>query len=211
MKKISVLSLMFIGIGCAQPQNQGGTAVELDRYTNRKFLYSVGFPKGLLIPHGETPNGDGQTFESKDKKFRLVVWGEPQPDNVTAKTECERSIKVEQAKHPFKATYKAAKDDWCVFSGLIGDTIIYQKMFVDGAKSKTIRLEYPVAERIPFDSVVRRVVSSFESYRRVSAKVANVDLANGELSFEPDVEECCPFLQYASSIFETESDSPQFR
>jgi hypothetical protein len=57
------------------------------------------------------------------------------------------------------------KATWCVYSGLAGHTIVYQKaIFVDGV-FKTIRIEYPDSNKAAYDPLVKRLVASFHSIK----------------------------------------------
>ena len=44
-------------------------------YTNIRYQYALCYPEDLLIPQGESPNNDGQTFLAEDGA-QLVVFGQ---------------------------------------------------------------------------------------------------------------------------------------
>jgi hypothetical protein len=68
MKKLSILFfiLLFSTVVFGQ--------TNYDTYGNARFGYSISYPSNL-IPQGESENGDGQAFETKDKSAKLTVWG----------------------------------------------------------------------------------------------------------------------------------------
>ncbi len=44
-------------------------------YHNLRFGYSIAYPKTILYPQGESDNGDGQKFLSKEADASLIVYG----------------------------------------------------------------------------------------------------------------------------------------
>ena len=133
MKRYFWFSLIFAGIGFAQAQTnptESAQSLEMDRFFNSKFIYAVKYPKKLLLSQGETQSGEGQTFESKDKKLKLLVWAERKSGPTKLAADCEQKIKSEQAQHPFTPTYKVVKDGWYAFSLLsktVGNSLFWTR------------------------------------------------------------------------------------
>ncbi len=144
------------------PSRQAGSQIPtMGSYHNSKYAYSVEFPRPLLIPQGESDAGDGQRFASKDGSFKMSVWGQFNVLDKTLAKECDERIESDRKDNSLAVTYKALKGTVCAYSGLAGSTIIYQKtVFLDDT-FKTVRLEYPKANKEAFDSIVNRIVSSF--------------------------------------------------
>ena len=137
----------------------------LESYANARFAFAVEYPKGVLFPQGESTNGDGQRFESKDKKFTLAVWGGFNVFDRTVAEECDWHIGIKRKAAPLTVTYKASKGNWYVFSGVTGGVIVYQKGILQDGAFKTLLLEYPQSDKDALDPVVKRIIGSFVSIK----------------------------------------------
>ncbi|HMD71464.1 MAG TPA: hypothetical protein VKF41_08975 [Bryobacteraceae bacterium] len=136
-----------------------------DSYTNGRFGFAVQYPKRLLLAQGESFNGDGQRFESKDKKFKLAVWGGYNVFDRTVAEECDWHIEIKRKAAPLTVTYKVSKGNWYVFSGVTAGLIVYQKGILQDGAFKTLYLEYPQSDKDALDPVVKRIIGSFSSIR----------------------------------------------
>jgi hypothetical protein len=167
MRVLGTIGIIMAALASAQTHPDTAAKVQpsdMESYSNGRFGYTVNYPKSL-VAKGESDNGDGQRFESKDKKFTMAVWGEYNALENSVSAECEQRIKGEQEDHPFTPSYKVTKSTWYAFSGIVGSTIIYQKAILQDDSFKTLRLEYPVAEKEALDPVVKRIVASFQSFK----------------------------------------------
>jgi hypothetical protein len=54
-------------------------------YNNEKFDFSISYPANFLIPQGESPNGDGQRFISKDGSVVMEVNATPETSDDSLK------------------------------------------------------------------------------------------------------------------------------
>src|SRR5437588_5064694 len=52
-------------------------------YTNARFGYSISYPASVLVPQGESDNGDGQIFRSRDGHAEMRVFGRYNVQNET--------------------------------------------------------------------------------------------------------------------------------
>ena len=135
---------------------------EYRTYHNARFDYSVSYPADLLIPQGESVNGDGQRFLSKDGRTELAVYGSynslDQTLNDVLTQESERS-----PDHPNRVvTYKVLRGDWFVVSGIEDRRIFYQKTMLRGSTFKTFRIEYDESQKQTFDSIAAFIARSFK-------------------------------------------------
>jgi hypothetical protein len=141
---------------------QARTQHEYRTYHNSRFDYSISYPADLLIPQGESVNGDGQRFLSKDRRTELLVYGSHnslnQMLNEVFTQESERS-----SDHPNRVvTYKVLRGDWFVVSGTENGRIFYQKTMLRESIFKTFRIEYDESQKQTFDSVTAFIARSFK-------------------------------------------------
>ena len=131
-------------------------------YHNARFDYSISYPADLLIPQGESVNGDGQRFLSKDGRTELLVYGAynslDQTLNEVLTQESERS-----PDHPNRVvTYKVLRGGWFVVSGTENGRIFYQKTTLRDSTFKTFRIEYNESQKQTFDSITAFIARSFK-------------------------------------------------
>src|SRR5213080_1144280 len=89
MRKLNLLlcsSLFLIplnprqGAGLSQSQQRSNA---YRTYANARFDYSISYPASLLIPQGESANGDGQVFRARDGSAEMRVYGRNNVNNET--------------------------------------------------------------------------------------------------------------------------------
>ena len=123
-------------------------------YSNARYGFSIAYPVGILVPQGESDNGDGQKFVSKNGSATLLAFGSNRLD---------RSIQDEfqSAQQNRTVTYKVLKRDMFVVSGTENGKIFYQKTLLRGDAFKTFIIEYDEQERATFDPITARIARSF--------------------------------------------------
>jgi hypothetical protein len=123
-------------------------------YSNARYGFSIAYPSGLLVPQGESDNGDGQKFVSRNGSATLTAFGSHR---------LERSLQDEfqTAQENRTVTYKVLKGNMFVVSGTENGKIFYQKTLLRGDAFKTFIIEYDEQERGVFDSITTRVARSF--------------------------------------------------
>jgi hypothetical protein len=123
-------------------------------YSNARYGFSIAYPAGLLLPQGESTNGDGQKFTSKDGSATLLAFGSQRLD---------KSLRdeFESAQENRTVTYKVLKTDMFVVSGTENGKIFYQKTLLRDDVFKTFIIEYDSGARNTFDAVTTRVARSF--------------------------------------------------
>jgi hypothetical protein len=128
--------------------------VTYQTYSNARYGYQISYPVGLLIPQGESTNGDGQKFLSKNGSATLLAFGSNRLD---------RSLQdeFESAQENRTVTYKVLKRDMFVVSGVDNGKIFYQKTLLRGDVFKTFIIEYDEGERKVFDPITTRIARSF--------------------------------------------------
>jgi hypothetical protein len=123
-------------------------------YSNARYGFSIAYPVNVLVPQGESDNGDGQKFMSRDGSATLLAFGSNRLD---------RSLRDEfqSAQENRTVTYKVIKADMFVVSGHANGKIFYQKTLLRGDAFKTFIIEYDEQERGTFDAITTRIARSF--------------------------------------------------
>ena len=133
-------------------------------YYNARFAYSISYPAEILYPQGESDNGDGQKFMSKDSRVVMIVYG-----YYNALEQTLQEVYLEESRggtedSPNKVvTYKTIKDNWFVVSGYEDGRIFYQKTLLKDGIFKTFRIDYGETEKDTFDSITTIIARSFVS------------------------------------------------
>ena len=94
-------------------------------YTNARFQYTIRYSSDLLIPLGESDNGDGQRFLGRDGAT-LRVWG---GDNSRGQTPAQFEIDTvsRMTGNSGIATFRRRRSSWLVIYGATDDKIFYAK------------------------------------------------------------------------------------
>jgi hypothetical protein len=123
-------------------------------YSNARYGFSIAYPVGILNPQGESDNGDGQKFASRNGSATLLAFGSNRMD---------RSLQDEfqSAQENRNVTYRVLRRDMFVVSGLANGKIFYQKTLLRGDSFKTFIIEYDEGERATFDPITSRIARSF--------------------------------------------------
>jgi hypothetical protein len=161
-------------------------------YQNASYGYSITYPSGLLLPLGESDEGDVQTFVGGDA--RLLIWANPNPEVLGETLE---SLFNERMSDPNReVTYQVLRDDWFVISGYEAEKIFYEKTFVRGGVEYTFSITYAQEVRATFDAVVDTLENSFTvPTTRVfsDAPASEVLLFDGKIAYEVDNSACAAF------------------
>lgn len=154
----------FIGLCVAVAIAVGQTAFAIPQnnyktYTNARFKYSIVYPADLLIPQGESENGDGQVFKEKgSSSVEMRVYGGYNVLNQTLRSRYEELTR----KWSNGVTYKVLRKDWFVVSALVNGKIHYQKTILRGDTFKTFEIEYDAVRGSTYNDVTDRVAKSFK-------------------------------------------------
>lgn len=161
-------------------------------YQNARYGYSITYPSQLLLPLGESDNGDVQTFEGGDA--RLLIWANPNPEVLGETLE---SMFNERTNNPDReVTYKVLRDDWFVISGYEAGQIFYEKTFVRGGVEYTFSITYAQGVRGTFDAVVDSLEDSFTvpNIRTfLDTTPSEALLFDGKIAYEVDNSACAAF------------------
>ena len=137
----------------AIPQNDYKT------YTNVRFKYSISYPADLLVPQGESDNGDGQIFKEKgNSSVEMRVYGGYNVLHETLRSRYDDLIH----KWSNGVTYKVMRRDWFVVSAMVNGKIHYQKTILRGDTFKTFEIEYAAVRGSTYNDVTDRISKSFK-------------------------------------------------
>lgn len=129
-------------------------------YTNGRFGFSLVYPENLFVTKILSENGDGITLYNRDRSLELRAYGSWYGENIEQIYHEEQSWIEESGK---KVTYKVLRKSWFVLSGIdkSKQTIFYLKSYFREGKSLSFRLEYPIADKEKYDSLISTINDNF--------------------------------------------------
>jgi len=160
MKTLVCLMCLCVGVAVAARQTISATPQnDYATYANARFKYSISYPAGLLIPQGESENGDGQVFKEKGpSSVEMRVYG---GYNVSHETLRSRYAELTR-KWSNGITYKVLRRDWFVVSAMVNGKSHYQKTILRGDVFKTFEIEYDAVRGSTYNDVTDRIAKSFK-------------------------------------------------
>lgn len=145
-------------------------------YCNARFGCCIEYPQGFK-GEGESQNGDGQSFLSKDKKAEISVWGrlmleDIDADEKTGKVTMEKAF--QSSASDIKVVYKSVheKEKWFIYSGTDKEgNIVYRKevlkkiQYFTDTKPDTwvwyvIYYQYPAAMQAQYGAYCGKIAKS---------------------------------------------------
>ena len=135
-----------------------------NKYCNGRFGFCIEYPKSFE-GQGESANGDGQIFISKDKNSRITVYGTLCFDNNNLEYLYNSVIK------DIEVSYKIKRKNYYIISGKnVNGKIIYQKIVKkrldnymgDGATDVLLRfqIEYPESQKEKYSLYCKKIAKS---------------------------------------------------
>ena len=149
----------FIGFSFLILISGGFTDRAMQEYCNDRFSFCIQYPENFT-GEGESGNGDGQIFLSKDKEAEIRAYGEL----VLEEVKDNFSEEYASAARRIDVSYKVVKPDWFVISGLDKEgRIVYRKTVKkkirymgseteDTFVYQTLMITYPKAKQNLFGS-----------------------------------------------------------
>jgi hypothetical protein len=141
------------------PSNRSNAPDDFAEYVNSRFGFTIRYPSKLLMPQGESFNGDGQGFISQDKRDKLSAYGSHTLLGGTLKDDFEREL---QANPNRQITYKVLRNNWYVISGADGGLIFYKKTVQVRDGYATFNFSYPIEHRGTWDKVLVEIANEFK-------------------------------------------------
>lgn len=166
--------LLCVVAGCTADEDPGEVVAETEgisdeptelregfsQYHNERFDFRVGYPDTLLIPLGESRNGDGQQFISSDSSVVLTAFGRHFELNVPITSVFSDRIESRRSEVDL-VIYSARGDSSFIVIGTVDDRIYYEKSLVYNDTMARIEVTYPIRMQSDLDSVVTHVSDSF--------------------------------------------------
>lgn len=161
---LSIVVLLSLLLAAGMTIRFSGNAVAqagYRTYHNARFDYSISYPVNVLIPQGESVNGDGQRFSSKDGRAEMLVYGSNNSLDQSLRQVFEAEIS--RTEHPNRTvTYQVLRQDWFVVSGVENGRVFYRKTLLRSGVFKTFRIEYDESQKRTFDSITTAIARSFK-------------------------------------------------
>jgi hypothetical protein len=183
---LALLSCLSCGSkpSATKPENIS-RATEVGSYYSDTCHYHIEYPQGILV----TSSGDSAEFESRDKLFKGRVTCSTD-ESATPASQIQLRIKARPA--PFQVAFKTVKSDLYAYSGTSNSIIYYEKaVFTGGNHNVVLSMEYPLASKAQFDSLVTKFSNSFEEYEVFDGVVSTVLPELNEIDFsdhDPDAQ-----------------------
>jgi hypothetical protein len=133
-----------------------------DTYYNHRYGYSIDYPKTVLFPQGESDNGDGQLFLSKNTDARLLVYGSHNVLEQSLEEIYREQSRGGTSEDPQKVvTYRVLKNNWFVVSGYNAGKVFYQKTILHDNELKSFLFEYDENQKSVYEPIIKRLLKSF--------------------------------------------------
>jgi hypothetical protein len=130
--------------------------VAYSKYINVRFAYSICYPPQILLPQGESPNGDGQKFVSKDGATIAIVYG-----NNNALGQSLQQI-FDQDTEGIKLSDKSIVANKFTFSGrTANDLMEFEETILQNQVLKTFNIQFPSTEMGTYGVVAERMMECF--------------------------------------------------
>ena len=150
---LSLIAIIFRQPGRAELRSPSPQPSTYKTYANARFNYSISYPANLLIPQGESDNGDGQVFRASDGRAEMRVYGRHDVNNETL-----RALFSQVSREwGDGVTYKVIRQNWFVVAALVNGKIHYQKTMLRRGVFKTFEIEYDSSRRSTYDAATARI------------------------------------------------------
>jgi hypothetical protein len=129
-------------------------------YVNVRFAYSVCYPPQVLLPQGESPNGDGQKFVSKDNQATAIVYGS---NNALGQSLQQVFDQDSQDISGVRLTIsnKNIAADKFTFTGTAGNLTVVKETLLQNQQFKTFNIEFPTAAAATWAPVAQQMAACF--------------------------------------------------
>ena len=137
-------------------------------YTNPRFGTSVDYPADIFSVRDQSPeNGDGQSFQTRDGRAQLSVYGQHNAEADTPQSYLEKCVDRQGI------SYRHATERSYIVSGTSDGNIFYQRCNfpanLDGIID-CLNVSYPAQEKITWDPIVTRLSRSLRAERGIEPR-----------------------------------------
>jgi uncharacterized membrane protein YjgN (DUF898 family) len=159
ISKAALVILCLFMAGKAQAQSATWSS-----YVNVKYDFSGCYPGNLFVGSGESDSGDGQQFTSTDGAkiymFGAYVMDDPPFDTLRDEMAWEEANYLGASGKP---VFQQLKPDYFVFSGYVGNQIIYEKKLRNHDEFISFVFTYPKAQRAIYDKLISPMLHCFRA------------------------------------------------
>ena len=156
------LALFFAFLGAlpsaalAQPDELGWT-----EFRNERFGLALRNPADVFVSQRSSETGDGDLFETPDRKGRLLVGAIQNKDGFTPRS--YQTFIARQSYPGLRIDYAPVGQSWAVLSGTLGPTMVYEKIMFScgGDVINSFAMTYPIAERQFYDPLIEAIEDTF--------------------------------------------------
>ena len=152
---LSVL-IAFPATAVPQPDDLGWTD-----FRNERFDLALRYPAEVFVSQRSSDSGDGDLFETLDRKGRLLVGAIENTERFTPRS--YQTFIARQSYPGLRIDYAPVGRSWAVLSGTVGHTMVYEKIMFScgGAVINSFAMTYPIAERRFYDPLIEAIEDTF--------------------------------------------------
>ena len=142
----------------ARPQQ---TDLGWTEFHNERFGLALRYPASVFVSQRSSESGDGDLFETLDRKGRLLVGAIPNNDRFSPRT--YQAFIARQSYPGLRVDYAPVGQSWAVLSGTLGRTMVYEKIMFScgGDVINSFAMTYPIAERQFYDPLIETIEDTF--------------------------------------------------
>ena len=149
----------FLGFSILVYSVAAATSQEWQQFGIKRFGFIFDVPPGFELTQ-RSDNGDGAAFHSADGAL-LAVWG-INLENSQFLAEIKSQISRHE-KEGWQFTYRRLTRKWASYSGIRDDQIRYVRAIaICGDRAAVFLMDYSRAQKLEYDPVVSRMVSSLK-------------------------------------------------
>ena len=159
-RRFILLIMLLVGTlpaaAFAQGVNLGWT-----EFHNERFGLALRYPAEVFVSQRSSDSGDGDLFETLDRRGRLLVGAIENTEHFTPRS--YQSFIARQSYPGLRIDYAPVGESWAVLSGTIGQTMVYEKIMFScgGDVINSFAMTYPIAERQFYDPLIEAIEDTF--------------------------------------------------
>lgn len=130
-------------------------------YVNVRYRYVACYPKAILEPQGEAPDGDGEVFLSANGA-KMLVYGSYNIDRISLKTSMA-AMRRRLVAHGAMIGQQRFGQDYFTLTGTRDGSTFYEKRLLSGSAFSTLDLTIPAAESARFRPLIGHFLACFSN------------------------------------------------
>jgi len=167
MRKVFMMALLLVLLLPTAVTAQTAAKAETDWYVNMKYGFSVEYQKNLFFPQGETADGNGQNFRSRDGKAIVSVHGYEGKEHLNLTSVYNETL-LNLGNEGWKIVHKSIRGDAFILRGTRGTILFYKKVVYKQKSQQFVNFE------AVYDSTRSKLYESAISSMAGSLKILHV-------------------------------------